>query len=166
MRRRLSHGRQEGMDLPSLPENMEMAVDGLQVPTQQFVLLLCRCQSTKGLYISRFQRIPEEILNDLRNAKGLDIPKGKEFFCGRAARPLEAFDIEGAQEALQLSVSSDSLVAAPACPYCGSKFWAPCAHYQRVFCISGPGNVKCPWCNQMAGYGPAEESFQVGRSLG
>jgi uncharacterized protein YegL len=163
---RVVSGKQENIDLPDLPEGMELAVEGLQVPAHQFVFLLNRCQRTKGLYISRFERIPSEVLEELRTTKGLDIPRNQEFFFGTASHPLEEFDMEGAQTALKLSVSSNSLVAPPPCCYCGNKFWAPCGHCGRIFCISGPGGAECPWCEDRRGYGRTESAFEVSRTLG
>lgn len=163
---RVARGAQDGVDLPALPQSMEMAVEGLQVPSQQYVFLLCRCSRTKALYVSRFERVPEEVLEELRRRRGMTIPRAQEFFAGSAAYPGTDFDWESSKDAMNLSVSSSSLVAPPACPHCGAKYWAPCGKCERLFCIGGDGNVQCPWCGFMGSYGAATEAFAVGRGMG
>lgn len=163
---RVARGSEDGVELPALPGSMEMAVEGLQVPSQQFVFLLCRCSRSKGAYIARFERVPEQILEELRTRRGMTIPRNQEMFAGSAAHAVGDFDWEGSKEAMGLSVSSESLVAPPPCPYCGSKYWAPCGQCQRIFCIGGPGDLACPWCGFMGSYGQAAEAFNVGRGIG
>lgn len=163
---RVAQGGRDGVELPSLPPSMEMAVEGLQLPSQQGLFLLCRCSGTKSLYVSRFERLSEEVLNELRRRRGVHIPIGKEIFSGTGAHPVADFDWETASGSMNPTVASDSLVAPPPCPYCAAKYWASCGACARICCIAGDGLLQCPWCGVQATYGEVTEAFQVGRSMG
>jgi len=163
---RAAKGQGDSDELLALPQSMEMAVEGLQLPSQHYVFLLARCHRTKSLYVARFERIPETVLEELRQRRGLDIPRNREFYAGSGAHPIMDFDWEGSKEAQSLSISSGSLIAPPACPHCQNKFWAPCGQCQRIFCVAGEGTYTCPWCGDTGGYGTASGSFDVGRTMG
>jgi uncharacterized Zn-finger protein len=108
--------------------------------------------------------VPLEIINEVRRTRRITLPD--ELYAGKAAHPVDAFDMEAADAAMKLTVSSESLVNPPACPYCSNKYWAPCGDCERIFCLGGDGRSVCPWCGHAATYGKASEAFDVGRSLG
>ena len=163
---RCTTGQEASDALPRIPPTMEIAADGLQVPMQSHVFLLCRCAQTKGIYVARFDRIPEEALGDLRQTELVDLSKNREYFCGAASHPVTDFELDAPTETFKLSVPSDSLLGLPACPHCGSEFLAMCASCQRLLCVREAGNQRCPWCGSTGSYEKTERSFEVGRGLG
>lgn len=161
---KFASGRESGNTLPDLPNTMELVVEGVQMPAPNQVFVLARCVRGAQLYLMRYEQIPEEVLEELRRTKGLDIPRGQDFFCGVASHPLPDFDLEGSKENLRLTVSSDALVASKPCPHCGNECWARCGACDQIFCLSGAGTHQCPWCRKAGNYTPG--SFDVGRGLG
>lgn len=163
---RAASGRGDTGELPALPPSMEMAVEGLQLPSQDHVFLLARCHRTRGLYVSRFERLPEDVLEELRTRRGLDLPRDRALYAGSGSHPIVDFDWEGSQDTHTLSISSGSLIAPPACPHCQSQSWAPCGQCQRVFCVAEEGPYTCPWCGDTRTYTIAKHAFEVGRTMG
>jgi len=102
----------------------------------------------------------------VRARRGINLPLDRDLYGGVQAHPIEAFDFEGSQAGLPLSVSSDSLLMAPPCPYCGNEQWAKCGRCEQLFCISEGGTKKCPWCAELGDYQLSDEAFDVGRGMG
>jgi len=162
---RCSEGAKEGIVLPNLPECLEMVTDGLHVDYGKSVYIMARCHNTKGLYIMKYEKIPEEVLQDLRR-KGVPITQGKEMYCGAMSHPIDGFDFSADGSMPSLSVPSDSLVMPPACPYCKNPAWAFDGDCGNIFCIGKPGRHTCPWCGGTDDYGVTEEAFDVSHRMG
>lgn len=163
---RLVSKKDEGITLPDLPSTMEMAAEGLQVPIQRYVFLLCRCGESKGLYVARYEKVPAEVLQDLRQSKGLDLPLHQDYYFGAASHPVADFEFTAGKDELKLSISSDSLLSPPACPYCRNESLASCGRCHGLFCIAKSGTHQCPWCEDTGTYHTPEKAFDVGRGLG
>ena len=162
---RFSQNPDARVSLPDLPECMEMVSEDLHVDFGQSIYIMGRCSGTKGLYIMKYEQIPEEILAELRR-KGVAVPAVKELYAGTASYPISDFDFASDGKVPPLSVSSDSLVMAPVCPYCSNKYWAFDEKCGNIFCLSGQGAYSCPWCGEKNSYSLTDESFDVQRRMG
>lgn len=156
----------EAVTLPQLPPMLELAPEGLQLPSHDYTFLLGRCQGRRSLYIMRYEKIPRAAIEDLRARRGIDLPRDRDLYGGVAAHPIGAFDFEGSKAGVPLSVSSESLLIAPPCPYCGNKHWAKCGGCEQLFCIADGGTKTCPWCGDRGDYRLSDEAFDVGKGMG
>lgn len=162
---RFSENSGAGVSLPELPACMEMVTEDLHVDYSQNVFIMGRCSRTKGLYIMKYERIPKEILEEVRR-KGVPLPPNKELYGGVESYPIADFDFASDGKLPALSVSSDSLVIAPSCPYCSNSRWAYDADCGNIFCIGEQGRYTCPWCGGTDDYCMTDESFEVQRRMG
>jgi uncharacterized protein YegL len=162
---RFSENSDAGVSLPELPACMEMATEDLHIDYSQNVFIMGRCSRTKGLYIMKYERIPKEILEEVRR-KGVPLPPNKELYGGVESYPIIDFDFASDGKLPALSVSSDSLVIPPACPYCSNKRWAFDLDCNNIFCIGEQGRYTCPWCGGTDDYCMTDESFEVQRRMG
>jgi len=162
---RFNKNPEANVSLPGLPDCMEMVSEDLHVDFGQSIFIMGRCSGTKGLYIMKYEQIPENVLDELR-AKGIQLPPVRELYAGVSSYPISEFDFASDGKVPALSVSSDSLVMAPACPYCSNKHWAFDESCGNIFCLSGDGNYSCPWCGVTSSYGLTNESFDVQRRMG
>ena len=163
---RFAAGHEQAVSLPALPPTLELAPEGIELPDPRYAFLLGRCASRRALYLMRYERVPREVIRELREQRGLDLPLDRDLYAGIAAHPLDAFDFDGSTPALGLTIASDALLAAPACPHCGDKHWAKCGACAQLFCISGGGLKICPWCNDRGDYHLTDDAFDVTRGLG
>ena len=163
---RFASQQEQAATLPNLPPTLELAAEGLQLADNRYAFLLSRCHDRQALYIMRYERIPRAVIEELRARSGIDLPLDRDLYGGVQAHPIEAFDFDGSQAGLSLSVSSESLLMAPACPYCGNKHWAKCGACEQLFCISEGGTKKCPWCGEQGDYRLSDEAFDVSRGMG
>ena len=163
---RFAKGEEQATALPHLPLTLELAPEDLQIYDIRFAFLLARCLEKYGLYVMRYERIPRAVIEELRASRGIDLPLDRDLYAGTQAFPVDAFDFDDAHSGLPLAVSSDSLLWAPACPYCGNKQWAKCGSCEQLFCIGGGGSRTCPWCHNEGNYLLSDEAFDVGRGMG
>jgi uncharacterized protein YegL len=163
---RFSAKEEQVATLPPLPPALELAAEGLQLADHRYNFLLSRCHDRKSLYIMRYERIPRAAIEEFRARRGVALPLDRDLYGGVQAYPVDAFDFAGSSPGMPLSVSSDSLLMAPPCPYCGNKHWAKCGRCEQLFCISGGGTKECPWCSYAGNYSLSDEAFEVGRGMG
>jgi len=154
-----------GVLLPDLPDCMEMVTEDLHVDYGKCVFIMGRCNRTKGLYIMKYDKIPQEIIDDVRR-RGVTLPPINDLYAGSYSYPLSEFDFAADGKIPILSVASDALVIPPACPYCSNKRWAFDADCGNIFCIGEPGTYTCPWCQGTDNYGITDESFEVQHRMG
>jgi uncharacterized protein YegL len=162
---RFSENPGAGVSLPELPDCMEMATQDLHVDYTPNVFIMSRCCRTKGLYIMKYEKIPKKILDEVRR-KGVPLPPNKELYGGVESYPIADFDFASDGKLPELSVSSDSLVIPPSCPYCSNKQWAFDSNCGNIFCIGEQGRYTCPWCGEADNYAMTDESFDVKRRMG
>jgi uncharacterized protein YegL len=145
---------EQGMGLPNLPQNVEVAQPGggeRPVP-DRYVFIHSRCVKTKGFYIMRYQKQA----GDGRAA----------VYRGVASHRVDDFEFDSQQGAGGLQISTSALKGHLPCPYCQNPWWAMCAN-DHIHCCppaQGPVTLTCPWCNSTSRYG--EASFDVGRGIG
>lgn len=154
-----------GVSLPELPDCMEIATQNLHADYTPNVFIMGRCCLTEGLYIMKYERNLEKILQESRR-KAVPLPPKKELYGGVASYPIADFDFASDGKLPELSVSSDSLVVAPPCPYCLNKMWAFDTNCGNIFCIGEEGRYTCPWCGGIDDYAMTDESFDVARRIG
>jgi uncharacterized protein YegL len=160
-------GAESGVTLPDLPSSLEMAPEGLQLPQEQFVFLLAKCQQHGGLQILRHTRIPREVVIELRETRNIQLPLDRPLYIGAVSHPIEDFDLEGSRAGLRFSVASDQLLAPPACAGCGAKSWGHCGECEGIFCVPKQSQSQtCPWCGDTGSYDSDRGAFEIGRGLG
>jgi uncharacterized protein YegL len=154
-----------GVSLPDIPDCMEMVTEDFHVDYGKSVFIMGRCSRTKGLYIVKYEKIPQEIIDELIR-RGVPLPPSKELYGGSDSYPISEFDFASDGKTPILSVASDSLVIPPPCPYCSNKRWAFDVYCGHIFCIGVQGTYTCPWCGKTDDYSISDESFDVQHRMG
>lgn len=162
---RFSKNAGSGVELPTLPNCMEMISEDLHVSYGNNVFIMARCCQTKGLYIMKYEKIPQEVIAELKS-EGIKLPAVNELYEGVASYPISEFDFSSDGKVPTLNVSSDSLVLPPSCPYCQNKEWAFDSDCGNTFCVGGSGIYTCPWCGVKDSYGIPDEAFTVQKRQG
>jgi hypothetical protein len=162
---RFSENPGDGASLPDLPDCMEMATQDLHVDYTPNVFIMGRCCRRDGLYIMKYERISEKILQESRR-KAVPLPPKKELFGGVASYPIADFDFASDRKRPELSVPSDSLVVTPPCPSRLNELWGIDTNCGNIIWIGAQGRYTCPCCGGADDYAMTEESFAVKRRMG
>ena len=129
---------------------------------QDCVVLAGRCQKNGKPYLMKYERLLHiiPIREGVANKKRFELtgcyPVSEEYF---------EWSTPGAAN---LKVSTEELVGAPGCPYCGNiSAFAMCG-CGKLMCINGPGTFTCPWCKSHVTFLPGgpEGGFDVQRGRG
>jgi uncharacterized protein YegL len=143
---------EQGVGLPNLPQNVEVAQSGGEKPVpDRYVFIHSRCVKNRSFYIMRYQKTAGS---------------GKSaVYRALTSHRIDDFELD-AQGGNNLQISTDTLKGHLPCPYCQNPWWAMCANDHIHCCPSAQGAVTltCPWCNATSRYG--EASFDVGRGIG
>ena len=153
------------ISLPNLPDCMEMVTEDFHVDYGKSVFIMGRCSRTKGLYIMKYEKVPENIILEIKQ-KGIPLPLNNELYAGIESYPIVDFDFAADGKFPTLTVSSDALVIPPSCPYCSNKKWAFDSDCGNIFCIGEPGRYTCPWCGETDDYSLTDEAFDVEHRMG
>jgi hypothetical protein len=144
-----------GIELPNLPQNIEIAPLGGQreaIVPDRYVFLHARCAKQRGLYIIRYGKAG----GGGRNA----------VYQALAAHPIDDFDFgPGGAGPGSPQISSSALHGSPPCPYCQNGSWAMCEQ-EHIHCspqVEGDVTLTCPWCGQTSVY--SRTSFDVKHDL-
>jgi len=144
-----SGGEGEAINLPTLPEGLEVAPSyaGPRDPRPRQVFLHALCSKTRKPYLMRFAR------------RG-DSPT----YVALCSHPLEQTgDDEDSLDAQ--TINTAQLDGVPSCPYCGGPGACVC-ECGALFCISGVSEtVVCPRCNE-AGFMGAGGAFDLRQAEG
>lgn len=142
----------QGVGLPNLPQQVEMAAGGGKPVPDRYIFIHSRCVKSRGFYILRYQKL---------GGSG-----GSVVYRGVAAHRVDDFDFAGAEGGNGLKVSTNALTEDVPCPYCQNPSWAMCGNGHIHCCPPSTGvmTLTCPWCNSTSQYGAA--SFDVGRGIG
>lgn len=127
------------------------------------VVLNGRCQKNSKPYIMKYDRLQNiiPIQEGMRDFNHFELtgcyPVTEEYF--EWSSP----------EVANLKISTDELIGAPGCPYCGNiSAFAMCG-CGKLMCINGPGVVTCPWCKSQVNFSPGGDEnggFDVQRGRG
>lgn len=145
---KLESANNQGIGLPALPKELELATTGgRRVTADKFIYLHCRCRGNGAFYLLKYRLVDGA-------------------YCADSAIPIEDFELSEGGKNETASIRSDRITDSKPCPYCHSPFWAHCPCGGVLCCppISGSVELTCPWCKQSATYAPG--SFDVGRGLG
>lgn len=123
-----------------------------------FVVLAGKCQNTKRPYLMKYRKFIQ--------------PSGFSDLQTKAYRLVGGFQVDNSyfdlcdETGIDIKVSSDELIGAPACPCCGNQFGFAMCVCGKIHCIGDEGVSTCPWCGNQGSYGAGEGGFDVGRTLG
>ena len=120
-------------------------------PDEHYILLRARCQCKKEDYLIKYKR------EDLHECYAVD-----------GAYPINgsAYDEMSANNAEKIPVNVDLLQGVVSCPICENRIgWVSCGNCGKLFCASGEGICKCPWCGNASKL-KLTSGFEINRSLG
>ncbi len=126
------------------------------------VVMVGRCQTTGQPYLLKYDRHQ----GDRISTQFLDIPFQGYRITG--AYPLTEAYFEWTQQgASGGQANTADLDGAAACPCCGNPITIAQCRCGHLFCITGPGNARCPWCRSDVNFqGGGEEDFAIQRGQG
>jgi uncharacterized protein YegL len=145
---------EQGMNLPNLPQNVEVAQKGggERPVADRYVYIHSRCVKSKSFYIMRYQKA---------------VGGTNAVYKGVAAHRVEDFEFDTETPGSNnLQISTDALKGHLPCPYCQNPWWAMCINDHIHCCpaVQGVVTLTCPWCSATSRYG--EATFDVGRGIG
>ena len=120
--------------------NLDKPIDTVDETNAYFV---SKCQNTRLPYISRYEPLRGEL--DIGGAHLATImyrlsgcyPVNSSYFEMTSAQPDVA------------TIGADQLLGMPGCPHCGNLVGFAMCSCGNTFCIPGPGEHTCPWCEQL-----------------
>ncbi len=158
----VSHG-SDALALDRIDDNVVSRVDLEKHPQRvddNFVVLLGRCANTKLPYLIKYKKTiaPSEVIGFSRRSYNL---------VGGFKVDNEYFELAAGGAVSNQSINTEELVGAPSCPCCGNQFsFAVCGACSGLFCLGGPGEHSCSWCDTTAFYGFGEGGMDVRRTKG
>jgi uncharacterized protein YegL len=137
---------------------IDLSKSAKSVIDDNFVVIAAKCQNTKRPYLIKYRK---NVFIDRAGDVRMDY------------RLVGAFPIDNSyfelsdEKATELKISSNQLIGAPTCPWCGNQFAFAMCECGKVHCMDGGGQATCPWCGVTGFYGSGGESgFDVGRTQG
>lgn len=136
-------------------------------PDDSHVILVGRCQTKKTPYLIKYDLLP---YTPILNPNASDYDKNKKYFQVSGCFPVEEsyFEWSGSMADIDPKISITSLYGGSNCPQCGNKIANGFCECGKMFCISGAGPAKCPWCGKTAimAFVDPDDDFDIVRSRG
>jgi len=158
--------RSTGFELAKQDERMLSKVDltkhdARPVVDDRYVVIAAKCQNTKKPYLIKYRKsVYEDRCGDI----------GLNYRLEAAYKVDDAYFELSDEEATTLKISSDLLLGAPTCPWCGNQFgFAYDGSCGRVHCIGTEKVSTCPWCGNKGEYGMSGGDgggFDINRTKG
>jgi len=136
-----------------------------KVPTtsytdKNYVVLTAKCQNTKRPYLIKYNKVLKDSgFNEL----GLQT---QSYRLNGAYQIDESYFALSDSDYLSMSINSEELVGAPACPCCGNQYGLAVCSCSKIHCIGEEEMNSCPWCNTKSSYGRGNGSFNIDRAQG
>lgn len=154
----------DGLNLAPLTndclEKIDLNKTSRPILDENFAVILAKCQTTKKLYLIKYQKrfSPSEF-------KEVSLTTLDYKLVG-------AFPIENSYYNLcevtqnNTQISTAELVGFPSCPCCSNQFGFSFCACGNVLCTGEEEITKCPWCETEAHFGLTEGSANVNRTRG
>lgn len=158
----------EGVETKALPASDESFLRLIKSAAagsvdEDCVVLNGRCQNSRKAYVMKYDRVSQQLATQDFAMKASHYvisgcyPVDEDYFAWSDPR------VSG------FKVNTEDLLGMPGCPHCGNlSAFAMCA-CGKLMCVNGPGEVRCPWCEKMVGFGRSSASnpgFDVSRGRG
>ena len=150
--------------MPELDETVLTLVK--QLPAKKFdetcVVFVGRCQKTRHPYIMKYEHI-------LRNVSMPLLKQQVARYEISGCHPLEEdYFTWSDPKAVDLKVNTSELIGSPGCPHCGNVSAFAMCGCGKLFCINGPEDATCPWCEKRVSFAASasDTGFDVGRGRG
>lgn len=154
--RSVGAGEPKKVNLAKVDDQVMRMVDSVTKATaldEDFVILNGKCQKTRLPYLMKYERVKNEVTPMRYNLAGI-YPAEKDF------------DELSDDRVFEQTINSEALIGVPGCPHCGAQSAFALCSCGQVYCVNGPGKVKCPGCECEYEIGYAEDGFDVTRSRG
>lgn len=155
----------EPVSVSKLDESiLRIVKEPLETIDESCVTIVGRCSKTANPYILRYDReITPIATRDLK----MDV---STYAFGGCFLIDESYFEWSDNRPVSTSVNTSSLIGGSGCPHCGNiSAFAVCG-CNKLLCVNGPGEVKCPWCKTEVSFGlgpsASEGGFDVGRGRG
>jgi uncharacterized protein YegL len=151
--------------LPSLDAQFISLIkaDATGWPDDDCVVLTGRCNRSARPYVMKYDKIAADMLTPEFAHRSANYgiagcyPISEDYFAWSDPRG------SGFQ------INTDVLMGTPGCPHCGNPSAFGMCACGKLLCLSGSGEVDCPWCKKKVAFGgdsAADPSFNVGRGRG
>ncbi|WP_159478551.1 TerY-C metal binding domain-containing protein [Dyadobacter sp. 3J3] len=155
---------QSGFELANLDGIVISKINpSIITPTEHFVdsnfiVLAAKCQNTKRPYLLKYKKVIEfSEFRDLNlQTRSYRIVDGYQV-------DLSYYELSD-QNHNQISVNTEELEGAAACPCCKNKYGLALCQCQRIHCVGNEKVSTCPWCGIQGTY--VEANFDVNRTQG
>lgn len=140
--------------------NLDKPIDTVDETNAYFA---SKCQSSKLPYISRYEPLRDEIeiggtnLQIVRYRLAGCYPVSNAYFDMSSEHPNVA------------ALNANQISGIPGCPHCGNPIGMAICNCGNTFCMSGPGEQMCPWCEQTSNFAygePGAEAPDLTRARG
>jgi uncharacterized protein YegL len=155
----------DSKSLPSLDESFISLIkaDATGWPDEDCVVLTGRCNRSARPYVMKYDKVaPHMITPEFAHRSG--------NYCIAGCYPItEDYFSWSDPRGSGFQVSTDVLMGTPGCPHCGNASAFGMCSCGKLLCLSGAGDVICPWCKKTVSFGGdcgADPSFNVARGRG
>jgi uncharacterized protein YegL len=150
-----------GFELATLEKDVVTKIDlSKQDKTMiddNFVVLAAKCQHTKRPYLIKYRKnVYEDKMGDI----------GLNYRLVGAFQVNDVYFELSDEKAANTTISSDKLMGAPTCPWCGNQFAFAMCSCGKIHCIGTEKINTCPWCNSKSQYDFVDNSFDINRTRG
>ncbi|MDR1055209.1 MAG: VWA domain-containing protein [Prevotellaceae bacterium] len=150
-----------GLSLAPVTEGLTKIEPNKQSPAkidENFAVILAKCQTTKRLYLIKYQKYLSE-----SNYVGMKVLGYKLA----GAYPIDNtyFELADDKQSSQ-TVNTDSLDGFPSCPCCGNQYGFSHCACGNILCTGGEEITTCPWCGSQAKFGFSDGSANITRTRG
>lgn len=140
--------------------NLDKPIETVDETNAYFV---SRCKNTRLPYVSRYEPLRNEL-----NVGGASLHTVVYRLSGCYPVNNSYFEMTSEQPGVA-TIDADQLFGMPGCPHCGNPVGFAMCSCGNTFCIPGPGEHACPWCEQVGNFTPMEagsEAPEINRARG
>jgi len=123
--------------------NLNGPIDTVDETNAYFV---SKCQTTRLPYVSRYEPLHDELL-----VGGTRVQTVLYRLSGCYPVNNNYFEMTSEQPGVA-TIAADQLLGMPGCPHCGNQIGFAMCNCGNTFCIPGPGEHTCPWCEELGNY--------------
>lgn len=132
--------------------SLDRPIDTVDETNAYFV---SKCQGTRLPYVSRYEPLRADL--DLGGAR---LPTVMYRLSGCYPVNNSYFEMTSEQPDVA-TIGADQLLGMPGCPHCGNPVGFAMCSCGNTFCIPGPGEHACPWCEQTGNFTRMEDGAEA-----
>jgi uncharacterized protein YegL len=141
-------------------EKIDLSKKNRPTLDENFVVILAKCQTTKKLYLIKYQKrlSPSDFHEVASNTLDYKLV---------GAYPIDNSYFNLCDNSLDIKkINTSELVGFPACPCCTNQYGFSFCSCGNVLCTGNEDLTKCPWCGTEAHFDLLEGSANVNRTRG